>query len=43
MFPSPLYLNWHFPISDSTGSRVEVAKPVVEMDGDEMTRVSSLL
>lgn len=25
-------------LSDATGSRVEVAKPVVEMDGDEMTR-----
>lgn len=25
-------------VSDATGSRVEVAKPVVEMDGDEMTR-----
>lgn len=25
---------------DSSKSRVEVAKPVVEMDGDEMTRVS---
>lgn len=24
---------------DSTGARVEVAKPIVDMDGDEMTRV----
>ena len=23
----------------STGSRIEVAKPVVELDGDEMTRI----
>ena len=25
--------------TDSTGSRIKVAKPVVEMDGDEMTRI----
>jgi isocitrate dehydrogenase len=26
-------------IPDSTGKRIKVAKPVVEMDGDEMTRI----
>ncbi len=26
-------------ISDSTGKRIKVDKPVVEMDGDEMTRI----
>ena len=26
-------------ISDSTGKRIKVDKPIVEMDGDEMTRI----
>lgn len=28
-----------FPFADSTGKRIKVAKPIVEMDGDEMTRI----
>lgn len=28
-----------FPPLDSDQKRIEVAKPVVELDGDEMTRV----
>ena len=27
------------PISDGTGKRIKVANPVVELDGDEMTRI----
>jgi isocitrate dehydrogenase len=25
--------------TDSSGKRIEVAKPIVELDGDEMTRI----
>ena len=32
-------LNPKMLISDSTGKRIKVDKPIVEMDGDEMTRI----
>ena len=28
-----------FPLTDGTDKRIKVAKPVVELDGDEMTRI----
>lgn len=30
--------NWYFAFLDS-GKRIKVANPVVELDGDEMTRI----
>ena len=32
-------MNILFFVSDSTGKRIKVDKPIVEMDGDEMTRI----